>query len=993
MEWSPGGLWDRVADGAPGKGAHMSHITGVVLAVSPAVRLGPSSGSPATSGNTWSHGFAPAAAPGGTKLIVLHFRNVDLPAASRLEVDLGYGRDVFVAGAPAELWTRPINLAAFPDGRVPVRYIADGGTSGGAEIDRYGRGQRHAGDGRPSFSNSDPFLLDATYVEPTYDPFWFCRNPPAWENVACVADPDVRRRVARSVGMILSKHSHGGTDEYLSTCSVTLIDSDVVVTAGHCLTVEEAAASSIIFNYEVECSGARPSGYSGQFHKVKRVLRHAWSGSDDYCLLQIEVPPGGLGIPPIPMRADLPAAGEPVFGIHHPNGAVKKLAIPHPGFETVNSSSATGIMVDIDVSGGSSGSGLFDASGRFLGVCANGTACSLRYFPSAAILQRIAQPPGAAVAKDVAIVFDRSGSMSLPAGSGRTRIEEARDAASLFVQLVRAGGGNRVSLVSFSATASAPADFPRASVDAAAKTALVGPAPFSGGIVGGLLPGGLTTIGGGLMAGRNTLSPAGANARTILLLTDGLHNTPPDVAAAEAMLGDIQVNAIGFGEEWNLDGAMLTQLAARHGGLYTRAGSGLALRKFFALAFGNIFEAGALFDPGGRLEPGQAASEPIRFPVCAEEAISIVVGWDRPEVRLLLKVTRPDGSAVQAGVDGVEEAAGRTWAFLRVPLSPASGAEGEWSAQVLRVVTGGEFPNEAEQRIAVEYFVTVIAAGGPRLVRRDAAARRYYTGDRYNPAVSLLYEGDNGFVRDAEVKLTVTRPNAAAGDLLVKAAPAPGPDPSDEDALPPRYRTLAALQDQGQGIGYTESDFLLSGAPQDTGFFDHGGAFGKPLDDLFQVEGNYTFHARARFGDGCVATRELSWTVHVDVGIDPGRTEVRPEFDPGSGGRRPGRIVIVPRDRYGHAVGPGRAADIPVSGAPGTIVTGPVEDKGGGVYEVPVECDEGATPGLVVTQPGRDPVLVGGGASGGSEDRSCLYWIIAGLILALLLLLLLLLFS
>src|SRR5574341_278592 len=40
--------------------------------------------------------------------------------------------------------------------------------------------------------------------------------------------------------------------------------------------------------------------------------------------------------------------------------------------------------------------------------------------------------------------------------SGQTKIEEARAAASLFVQLVRAGTGNRVGLVSFSTTASSP---------------------------------------------------------------------------------------------------------------------------------------------------------------------------------------------------------------------------------------------------------------------------------------------------------------------------------------------------------------------------------------------------------------------------------------------------------------------------------------------------------------------------------------------------------
>ncbi|HWT11923.1 MAG TPA: vWA domain-containing protein [Allosphingosinicella sp.] len=958
----------------------MSHVTGTFPPLGTSVRLGPNSGTPPTSPGLWAAEFQPAPAPGGTKLIVLHFRNVDLPGTSRLEVDLGYGTDLFEAGDGPEIWTRPINLAAFPSGRIPIRYVASGGT-GGAEMDRYGRGERHAGDQDPSaLSNCDPFLLDPTYVEPIYDPFWFCHTPPLWENVACIPSGDVRRRVARSCGMIMTKHSHG-TEEFLSTCSVTLVDADVVITAGHCLTPEEGASGSVIFNYETQCNGQRPAGYQGRFHKVKRVLRHIWNGVDDYCLIQIEVPSGGLGIDPIPMRGDLPGPGEQIFGIHHPNGAVKKLAAPHAAFETVNSSSATGIRVDFDVSGGSSGSGLFDTAGRIVGVLSTGTACSLRYYPTQAILQQVAQPPGPPVSRDVAVVFDRSGSMAMAHGA-RTKIAEARDAASLFIQLIRSGAGNRLGLVSFSTAATAPPEFARAPVDAGAKNSLVGGPPFTGGIVGSLAPDAMTSIGGGLDAGRMMLTPAGANPRSILLMTDGLQNSHPMIAAVEGGLAGIDVNAIGFGNESSLNGALLTQLAASHGGLYTRAGSGLDLRKFFALAFGNIFEAGALFDPPGKLGSGELRSKPIEFGVCGEESITVVVGWDRDDAGLQLELKAPDGTVLIAGQPGVESATGRTWAFLRLALPFGSNRDGLWSAVAFRPVTGGEFPNEAELRIPLEYFISVIATGGPRLVRADSG-RGFYTGDRYNPRVSLKYPGDAGFVRGGTVQLTVTRPDAAAGDLLSERQPvAPA---LDADALPQRQATLLALEAEGRSIGYSQRTLTLSDRPADAGTFEPSGVFGRSLDDLFEVEGNYTFHARAEFGTDCIATRELSWTVHVDVGIDRGRTEVRPDLD----GAGVGVIVIVPRDRYGHGLGPGRGQDIVVSGLPGVTVTGPVKDKGGGVYEVPVAVSPGAEPGVVIGQPDRDPVVIGGGDDGAEPgDRSCLIWVIALLAILVLALLL-----
>ena len=246
----------------------MSHITGTIQVLGSPLIIGPDSGLPPTSPNTWAVDFAHAPAPGGTKLLILHFANVSLPGANRLEVDLGYDTDVFTSADGGDFWTRPINVRAFASGNVPVRYITSGTPSGSAQIDRYGRGERHTGEnGHPSFSNSDPFLPDTVYTEPTYDPFWYCSDPPNWENVGCISAGDVRAQIARSVGMIVSVHG-----DHLSTCSVTLVDVDKVISAGHCFSPAEALSSSVIFGYETDdCTSNRPSGYSPRFHKVKAV--------------------------------------------------------------------------------------------------------------------------------------------------------------------------------------------------------------------------------------------------------------------------------------------------------------------------------------------------------------------------------------------------------------------------------------------------------------------------------------------------------------------------------------------------------------------------------------------------------------------------------------------------------------------------------------------------------------------------------------------------
>jgi hypothetical protein len=940
----------------------MSHVTGIVEPAS--VAIGPDSGAPAASPNTWKHDFAHTQAPGGTKLVVLHFRNVSLPANNRLEVDLGYGTDVFTAASGSQFWTRPVNVFALPGGLVPIRYVANGATTGGATLDMYARGEQHVGEpGHPSFSNSDPFLGVSPYVEPTYDPFWYCSNPPKWENVACLPSTDVRARVARSVGMIVSivTGHGGGTSKQLSTCSVTLIDSDKVICAGHCYSLEEALTSSVTFDYQTDCSGNRPPGYNAKFYKVKSVVRHRYEGYYDYSVLQLEEAPPG--IPAIQLRHDIPAPGESVFGIHHPNGAVKKLSIPQPGFTRVLSSDVNAVTVpsDFHVSGGSSGGGLFDTAGRIVGICSYGSPCStpasaLRYYPTASMIGDIAPAPAPPVTRDVMVVFDRSGSMIESDASGRVKIEAARDALSLFVQLIRANTGNRIGLASFSTASSLDAAI--AAVTPAEKLNLVGPAPHVGGKVGALVPDGATSIGAGLETARQQLPAPGANPRSILLLTDGMENTPPTVASVAGGLAGIDIHAIGFGTAANLDGALLTTLAASHNGVYSQAESGLALEKFFSHAFGNIFEAGLLADPEFDLPDDQKTGPPLSFQVCGEESVTIVVGWDRDDGALALRVTTPNGVEVNSSTPGVEAAAGRTWRFLRFSLPHGGERDGVWKVTPVRPGGAGEFPPPA---VALRYFVNVIPKGGPRLLRWPDS-KRYYTGDAFNPLVALRY-GDGGWPRNPEAKVTISTPQQGAGNILATAKLGQATVVAG-DTIPARQATLGALEKAAGAplVSYGKQTVTLGAETADTeGHFEEAALFGAALSDLLAVEGTYTFHFQATYGEGCRATRELFWALPVEVGIDPGSstTTVKPtgKLPNGNNG---GTIAIVPCDRFGNKVGPGKGGGMTVGGAPGTTVTGPPQDNGDGSYTVPVEWDPFSPqgPGLTITQPERPPVVV-----------------------------------
>lgn len=924
----------------------MSHITGTVQVLGVPLVIGP--------GTT---NFNPPAAPLGTKLLMLHFTNLNFKPGDQLRVKLGYATDTFTAADGPAFWTRPVNVYAFPAG-VEITYVPAGPPTGSVQLDQFGRGERHVGKpGHPSFSNCDPFYQAPAFEEPTYDPFWYCEEPPHWENVACIPSAaDVRAQVARSVGMIVSVE---GAE--VSTCSVTLVDSDKILTAGHCHTPEQALSSSVCFDYQTLCDGSRPPGYNPRFFKVKSVLHHHNDGIGDFSLLQLaEAPPG---IPPIQMRIDLPVLGEQVFGVHHPNGAVKKLSRPHSeGFSTVIASSEDAISVPkhFHVSGGTSGSGLFDAVGHIVGVLSNGDPCGggqLDYFPTASILTAIAPAPPPAITRDVMVVFDRSGSMSMDDGTGRKKIDAAKDALALFAQLVKAGTGNRMGLVSFSTTSTV--DHSIAGVTAGTKAILVGPPPHSTGIVGGLTPGGATTIGGGLSAARAQFPVPGPNPRAILLMTDGLQNTPPMVSGVDASLAGITVHAIGFGAESSLDGALLTALATSHAGLYMRATGGLALEKFFSSAFGNIFEAGILMDPEFDL-PANQPGNPLPFRVCGEEVITAVAGWDRTDASLFLEVTTPGGAVITVSTPGIETSSGRTWTFLRINLPFGAERDGLWSVRVVRPRGGGEFPPPTP---ALRYFINVIPTGGPKFTRR-ADKKRYYTGDRINPMVMVRHD-NGGWPDTVKVTMTVTRPDTGVGNVLTTVGLG-APGTIDADAIPARQATLQAIEKStGQPVvRYSNTTIeLLDDAKNTNGFFEESALFGRNVSDMLLLEGNYTFYAKAEYGDDCLGQRELTWSIHVDVGIDPDKTTVSTTpVSPRPDGGQCVRMTFTPRDRYENHLGPGRLDSFTVQPKPGSTISGPVTDLGNGSYQVTVCTDPGSLepPQIVVVQPGRPPVVIGG---------------------------------
>jgi hypothetical protein len=319
-----------------------------------------------------------------------------------------------------------------------------------------------------------------------------------------------------------------------------------------------------------------------------------------------------------------------------------------------------------------------------------------------------------------------------------------------------------------------------------------------------------------------------------------------------------------------------------------------------------------------------------------------------------MTVRTPAGAAVAAGSPGVETASGRTWSFLRITLPHQTEREGTWAVEVFR--PGGEFPPPAP---ALRYFISIVADGGPRLTRLPEHDR-HYTGDPFHPLVLLQY-ADGTVPANVQIQATITRPDAAMGTILSGTGLGDALT-VEADTVPARQATILDLEAAPGGgpIGRVERVVALTNDPAGTrGVFEAGGLFGIGLADLLQVEGDYTFHARAQYGADCTGTRELLWSMHIDVGIDPSRTGATSTDTGPSGGGRAGTLTVDPRDVFGNQLGPGRGADITISAASGTTITGALQDNGDGTYTIPVAWDpDDGPPGIVIGQPDRPPVVV-----------------------------------
>jgi hypothetical protein len=364
----------------------------------------------------------------------------------------------------------------------------------------------------------------------------------------------------------------------------------------------------------------------------------------------------------------------------------------------------------------------------------------------------------------VALALDRSGSMSDPTGAGVTKIQALKDAVSIFTDVALPGDGlgaaqfNQAAAVVRPVTALGP-DNPFDPSRANFKTA-----------VDALTPGGATSIGGGLQEARTLLQAApGFNRQALVVLTDGMENSPPMIADVAPTINAFTY-AIGLGDATNINAQALQTLAGNRGGYLLLTGpltgdNRFIITKYFLQILAGISNEAIITDPQGALRFGE--THRIPFLLTETEMLADVILLTPFPKALQFEIETPYGIHVTptSGHPGVTyvDTNGLRFYRLRLPLLalPQRPVQaGLWYALVTqRERVSGEGPQLPGGR--VPYNVSVQAG-------TNLALHALLRQDAYKPGAVLYLHARLTFLgipweAEARVWAELTAPDRGTG--------------------------------------------------------------------------------------------------------------------------------------------------------------------------------------------------------------------------------------
>ena len=413
-----------------------------------------------------------------------------------------------------------------------------------------------------------------------------------------------------------------------------------------------------------------------------------------------------------------------------------------------------------------------------------------------------------------ALVLDRSGSMSEDRGDGQTKHQSLVEASSIMVDVMLEGDGvgvvafNQAAQVLENVTTLGAAGDPFDPGRLSTKNTLSGT---------GLTPSGSTSIGDGIVKGRSILNAAtGFDVKSLVVLTDGLENTPPFIADVAASINELTY-AIGLGTPQNTSAPSLQAISGNHGGylLVTGAISGdnrFILQKYFLQILAGINNAEIVLDPDGNLIPGHEQRIPFQITE-ADAGLDVILLTLSPQF-VDFRVQTPSGFMIepwlassQAGIV-YSQTQGNSFYRMVLPVEfmpQRFDGPGTWNA-VLGIGRPRDRPEGDETRMTTAGPPRPgarAASLGPRPDRELVAAQATHETGRQTLPYSLVVHtysnlsfratlGQSSFEPGAHVSLHATLAESGI-------PPRPGAVAWAEVTQPDGIHPVAALQESEPG--------------------------------------------------------------------------------------------------------------------------------------------------------------------------------------------------
>lgn len=315
----------------------------------------------------------------------------------------------------------------------------------------------------------------------------------------------------------------------------------------------------------------------------------------------------------------------------------------------------------------------------------------------------------------VVLVLDKSGSMNDDAGDGQKKIDVLHYSALPFAEVIQEQ--NALGIVSFDqdayevmpVTPAGPLGFGAGRT--AAKTAISAHTPN---------PAGTTSIGDGVALAHSQLQPlAGYDVKAIIVLTDGLENTPQYIADVMDSIND-RVFAIGLGTPEAISPVALTALTNGTGGYLLMTGTldgddYFRLSKYYLQILAGVTNQNIVLDPEGWIARGQVHRIPFRLSETDISSDVILLTPAPREIRFTLET--PSGEVIDPSAAGgnpaVSYVLGDGVSFyhltLPVPVGGNAAREGIWYAVLSfdDIIIGARQNATAVQTRGLRYSLSV----------------------------------------------------------------------------------------------------------------------------------------------------------------------------------------------------------------------------------------------------------------------------------------------